>query len=209
MSRALRLKLKKKGVHDGIPVVYSTERTERKLLPLKEHQEVDPDNFRLLPGYRVRIIPVFSAMPALVGYSIASYALCDIAGHAYEPHVIDETKSNNYQKLYQVLQHREKKAKTPESDLDFDVEDVYILSRVFEWKCFLTGNKNNLELVRWDPKKKPSISNLVLLNVPQAQKHLANEDISIAYDQDTHKKILEKFTLAQQIKKSKNPVYTH
>ena len=127
----------------------------------------------------------------------------------YRPHVIDETKSNNYQKLYQVLLHREKKAKTPEEDRDFDVEDVYILARVFQWRCFLTGNKNSLELVRWDPKKKPTLTNLVLLNVPQAQKHLLHDDISTVYDAETHQKILEKFALAEQIKRTKNPIYTH
>jgi len=73
----------------------------------------------------------------------------------------------------------------------------------------LSGNKTNLELVRWDPKKKATLTNLVLLTVPQSQKHLLLDDISTAYDQDTHKKIQELFTLAEGIKRTKNPVYTH
>jgi len=76
--------LKLKGILEGVPVVYSTERTQRELLPLKEHQEDDPDNYRLLPGYRVRIIPVFSAMPALVGYAVTSYVICDLADQLFE-----------------------------------------------------------------------------------------------------------------------------
>jgi tRNA A37 threonylcarbamoyladenosine dehydratase len=76
--------LKKKGVTTGVKCVFSVERTERELLPLKEHQKVDPDQFRLLPNYRVRIVPVFSAMPALMGQTISSYVLCDIAGQLYK-----------------------------------------------------------------------------------------------------------------------------
>jgi tRNA A37 threonylcarbamoyladenosine dehydratase len=84
LSRAVRVKLKKKGITSGFPVVFSTERTTRELLPLKEHQKDDPDKFRLLPNYRVRIIPVFSCMPAIMGQSIASYVLCDLAGQMFK-----------------------------------------------------------------------------------------------------------------------------
>lgn len=37
LSRAVRTKLKKLGVHDGIKVVLSVERSTRELLPLKDH----------------------------------------------------------------------------------------------------------------------------------------------------------------------------
>jgi len=84
LSRALRTKLKKKGVTSGFPVVFSTERTTRELLPLKEFQKEHPDNYRILPNYRVRIVPVFSCMPALMGQSIASYVLCDLADQLFK-----------------------------------------------------------------------------------------------------------------------------
>lgn len=60
------------------------ERTERELLPLKEHQEEDPDNFRVVENYRVRIVPVVGTMPALMGYAISSYVLCNLAGQPYK-----------------------------------------------------------------------------------------------------------------------------
>ena len=105
-----------------------------------------------------------------------------------------------------MLQHREKKANTPQEDLDFDLEDIYILARhVFQWRCFLTGNKNNLELVRWDALNKPSPNNLVLLNAVEAKKHLQG----VKYSEEIERKIAEKFALLEEIKAKKEPVYIH
>lgn len=73
LTRAVRLKLKTFGIYSGIPVIYSNERTERDILPLMEHQEEDPDNFRPLEKMRVRIIPVLGTMPSVFGHAIACY----------------------------------------------------------------------------------------------------------------------------------------
>ncbi len=80
----MRIKLRKHNIHKGITCVYSTERTTRELLPLKAHQEEKPHEYQLIDNLRVRIVPVFSAMPALMGQAIASYVLCDIAGQLYK-----------------------------------------------------------------------------------------------------------------------------
>ena len=84
LARAVRVNLKKQKITKGVTCVYSTERTQRELLPLQEHQKDDPDNFRLLTKYRVRIVPVIATMPAIVGLSIASWVLCEIAGQPYK-----------------------------------------------------------------------------------------------------------------------------
>ena len=84
LARALRVKLKENKVVKGVPVVYSTERTHRELLPLKEHQKDDPNNFRLLGNYRVRVVPVLGTMPALIAYAAAAYVLCEIAKQPFK-----------------------------------------------------------------------------------------------------------------------------
>jgi len=79
LSRAVRTRLKKRGVTDGINVVLNVEKTERELLPLKKHQEHNVDEYKVFSNYRLRIVPVLGTMPALVAYAISSYVLCDLA----------------------------------------------------------------------------------------------------------------------------------
>ena len=96
---------------------------------------------------------------------------------------MDEVKSNNYQKLLQALITKEKKKGFKEDDIEFDIEDTYILAReVFEWECVITGKKyNGLEFVQWDPKKELSVRNVVLMTRESARKHAEYTDIEGKY----------------------------
>lgn len=67
LSRSLRESMKERGVKGRFKVVYSSEKTERKLMELEDFQKENPDNFRALPNMRLRIIPVLGTMPALFG----------------------------------------------------------------------------------------------------------------------------------------------
>lgn len=78
----------------------SVERSERELLPLKDHQEANPDEYKVFSNYRLRIVPVLGTMPALVAYALSSYVLCDIAEQLYKPFTVDEVKQANYAKIY-------------------------------------------------------------------------------------------------------------
>ena len=51
----------------GVPVVFSNESTERKLMDLNDAQEQNPEEYRPLAGMRVRIVPVLGTMPAIFG----------------------------------------------------------------------------------------------------------------------------------------------
>lgn len=44
-------------------------------------------------------------MPAIIGMTIASYVLCDLAGEPYEPFETDYVKSSSIVKLYNELQY--------------------------------------------------------------------------------------------------------
>lgn len=88
LARALRQRLKRHGIdcnhHTGVTVVYSNEHAQRELLPLQPHQQTAASEYRIIKNYRIRIVPVMGAMPALVGYSIASYVLCELAHQPYK-----------------------------------------------------------------------------------------------------------------------------
>jgi len=70
-----------------IPIIISTEISTRKLMPLKEFQHEDPDNFRSLPGLRLRTVPVVGTQPALFGVRIASYIICKLTKYQAEEFV--------------------------------------------------------------------------------------------------------------------------
>jgi len=124
---------------------------------------------------------------------------------------MDEVKSNNYQKLLQALITKEKKKGFKEDDIEFDIEDTYILAReVFEWECVITGKKyNGLEFVQWDPKKELSVRNVVLMTRESARKHAEYTDIEGKYPEEIYKKVAEKFEKLEGILKAKGPIYNH
>eukprot|EP01016_Furgasonia_blochmanni_P014419 TRINITY_DN1754_c0_g1_i5.p1 TRINITY_DN1754_c0_g1~~TRINITY_DN1754_c0_g1_i5.p1 ORF type:complete len:395 (-),score=44.79 TRINITY_DN1754_c0_g1_i5:28-1212(-) len=209
LARAMRIRLKKNRISRHVTTVFSVERTHRELLPLKEHQEKDPDNFRVLANYRVRIVPVLGTMPALMGYSLSSYVLCDLAGQLYKPHNIDEVKANNYNRMYQLLCSFEKKAGVHENDMHFDVEDIYMLTReVYEWKCVITQKKHqNMEAVKWDPEKPTTVTNIVLMNGEDAAKHKPLQKLGDTYPKEVVERVEGFLKLAAQIAAKNKPQY--
>jgi len=66
LSRSVRRRLKRLGVDSGIPVVYSTEKSSIKLLPLDEEQLQDVESYKTLPNFRIRILPVLGAISPCV-----------------------------------------------------------------------------------------------------------------------------------------------
>lgn len=62
-----------------IMFVYSTERTSRGLMPLKDHQQQDPNEFAPLQNFRVRVLPVIAPIPSIFGNMLACYVLCQLA----------------------------------------------------------------------------------------------------------------------------------
>ena len=78
-------------------------------MPLTEAQEGKPEAFKVFDNYRIRIVPVLGTMPAIIGMSIASYVLCDLAGEPYSPFETDYVKSTAFNKIYNELIFDEKK----------------------------------------------------------------------------------------------------
>ena len=127
------------------------------------------------------------------------------------PHCIDEVKANNYQKLLQGLINKEKKKGFKEEDIEFDIEDTYILAReIFEWSCVITDKKyHGLEFVQWDPKKKLTVKNVVLMTGDLAKKHAELDSIEGKYDVDAYQKVKEAQEKLEIRLKQKIPIYAH
>eukprot|EP00742_Colponemidia_sp_Colp-10_P003199 GILJ01003408.1.p1 GENE.GILJ01003408.1~~GILJ01003408.1.p1 ORF type:complete len:425 (-),score=56.72 GILJ01003408.1:85-1359(-) len=172
LARAVRKGLKKHGVTEGVPVIFSSEKSQRKLLPLQRHQEMDPENFRPLPNFRVRIIPVLGTMPAIMGNAIASYVLCHLAEQPFKPLAAEKLNLSTYQRQFQLLGNRERKFGADPSLFQFNVDDVeYVFTDVWKARSAISKSRSSLELTRWDRSKPASISNVILLTSGEAAIH--------------------------------------
>lgn len=157
--------MKERGVKGRFKVVYSSEKTERKLMELEDFQKENPDNFRALPNMRLRIIPVLGTMPALFGQVVAAHSLSYLAGKPLLAVKTDDVRYQNYHKMEVRLTGKLKKKKLQEM-IDYDIRDIYFCAReVFNWTCALTRKKvSNVSIWVWDFDKKVDCSNMILVS---------------------------------------------
>lgn len=98
-----------------IPCVYSTEKSDTRLLPLPEDQ-VEKGYVHELAAFedfRVRILPVLGPLPAMFGLAAATYILCDLAKHRIEPLAV-KGRRKLYEKLFSDLNVVESRYPSPE-----------------------------------------------------------------------------------------------
>ena len=172
LTRRLRERVKRWGIVSGVDMVFSPEVTKRTLLPLKEFQEEDPDNFRQLPGMRLRIVPVLGTMPAIFGVYIADFILKAISGKKGKVLEPDDARHSNYKKMADQLLALVKRLGLDDERSDFDIDDVYFAVReVWGWRNAITGKKrNHLALSVWDRAKKVNGLNLILVGKLEAKR---------------------------------------
>jgi len=199
--RTTRMKLKAKGRKGGVKVIFSIEKPETWH---SVSDKVKKDFF----GTEI-IKPTFGTMTAMMAYSVSSYVLCDLAGQMYTPLVMSDVKLNDYERIMKRLTGDENKRGVRNENLAVDIEDVYILVReVFEWTCVVTGKRlRDLELVRWNPKKKASIRNLVLMSEEAAKEHRKHSDIFGAYSSDVLEEVNEKSHKLEEVIRRRGPSY--
>ncbi|XP_021298061.1 tRNA threonylcarbamoyladenosine dehydratase isoform X2 [Herrania umbratica] len=111
LSRAVRHRLRKDyGIEGGIPVVFSLEKPKAKLLPFKgpSGEEENPSDYQIVPGFRVRIIPVLGTIPAIFGQVMASYVVTQLAGLHIQTEPVVNLGVDHYQMLLQrLIEHEE------------------------------------------------------------------------------------------------------
>ncbi|RCV21100.1 hypothetical protein SEVIR_4G110400v4 [Setaria viridis] len=185
LSRSVRYRLKKEhGIEGGIPVVFSLEKPKAKLLPFQASKEEEtPSDYQIVPGFRVRIIPVLGTIPAIFGQVMASYVVTQLAGLDFQTEPVVNLDLDHYCILHQrLIEHEELTYGTAEQVLVDAEEIMYIVKELWRGRSARdqnqkdTGRKmwrsvNELMLVRWDKSKPAGASNLILLKFSEADAH--------------------------------------
>ncbi|XP_008438196.2 tRNA threonylcarbamoyladenosine dehydratase isoform X2 [Cucumis melo] len=186
LSRAVRHRLRKGyGIEGGIPVVFSLEKPKAKLLPFQgpSGEAENPSDYQIVPGFRVRIIPVLGTIPAIFGQVMASYVVTQLAGLQVETEPVVNLDTDHYRLLHQRLIEHEESLYGTAMQVQVDVEEVMFVAKELwhgrsardqsakdvgrgMWRAI-----NELMLVRWDRAKPASVSNLILLKFKEADEH--------------------------------------
>ncbi|CAI9110270.1 OLC1v1010267C1 [Oldenlandia corymbosa var. corymbosa] len=178
LSRSVRHRLKKDyGIEGGIPVVFSLEKPKAKLLPFTgtNGEEENPSDYQIVPGFRVRIIPVLGTIPAIFGQVMASYVVTQLAEFQVQMEPIVNFDMDHYRILHQRLIEHEELLYGTAAEVQVDVDDVmFIVKELWRGRSArdqsptsvgrgMWRSVNDLMLVRWDQTKAASVSNLILL----------------------------------------------
>lgn len=110
LSRTVRSRLKRDhGIESGIQVVFSTEKPKAKLLPFEgtEESSQNPLDFQIVPGFRVRILPVLGTIPAMFGQAMATFVLCSLAGLEINPEPVFSLNLEQFSVIRRRLEERE------------------------------------------------------------------------------------------------------
>ncbi|PWN46637.1 hypothetical protein IE53DRAFT_391192 [Violaceomyces palustris] len=99
-----------------IPCIYSTEKSDTRLLPLDEaeFEKGDVDELAALEDFRVRILPVLGPLPAMFGLAAATHIICELAGHKMEP-LAFKGRRKLYEKIFNDLSVSESRYRIPTS----------------------------------------------------------------------------------------------
>lgn len=197
LSKSTRRRLRLKGVKDGIPVVYSSERPgpgKAELLPLpdEEFEKGNVGELSVLKDFRVRILPVLGTMPAIFGLSVANHIMLEISGYPHD-YLTSKGREKLYEGVHATLQAYEAKlARAAGKDplglrIPLTVDDVgYVVEEVFGGRSAISGLPTRIVLIRWRkpdkdfveekyPDQKSSIlkfTDLVCMTKNEAEKHL-------------------------------------
>lgn len=110
LSRATRRHLRLRGIRNGIPVVYSTEKPAPGKATLPDFDasgdllnKEDIDAYAILPDFRARIMPVLGSMPAIFGLTCATFVLTTLAGYPTSPVPVKPTRQATSVSILQSL----------------------------------------------------------------------------------------------------------
>ncbi|CAA6664767.1 unnamed protein product [Spirodela intermedia] len=122
------------GIEGGISVVFSLEKPKAKLLPFKgpTGEEENPADYQIVPGFRVRIIPVLGAIPAIFGQVMASYAVTELAGLCIQTEPVVNLDIDHYRILHHRLLEHEEAVYGSAAQVLVDAEEVmYIVKELW------------------------------------------------------------------------------
>ncbi|KAJ9475739.1 tRNA threonylcarbamoyladenosine dehydratase 1 [Pseudozyma hubeiensis] len=174
-----------------IPCVYSTEKSDTRLLPLDDDEFLkgNVDELAALEDFRVRILPVLGPLPAMFGLAVATFIICEISGQKMEP-LAFKGRRKLYEKLFHDLSVSESRHPLPgsaPSSLDtsntgprhhipFSINDIaYLFEEVFRGRSIVPPfeSLSGAQLQRWDSTLPLSFQNVALFSRSQAKVHEA------------------------------------
>lgn len=172
-----------------IPCVYSTEKSDTRLLPLdeEEFEKGNVDELAALEDFRVRILPVLGPLPAMFGLAVATFIICEIGGQKMEP-LAFKGRRKLYEKLFHDLSVSESRHPLPGAQskiatdagprhyIPFSVNDVaYLFEEVFRGRSIVPpfDSLSGAQLERWDSTLPLSFQNVALFSRAQAKVHEA------------------------------------
>lgn len=160
LSRVTRRKLRYAGISEGVPVVYSTEKPgpgKAQLLPLPEEEFLKGkvNELSVLPDFRARILPVLGTMPAVFGYTVANFVVCEITGYPHETGA-GKGREKMYDNILSALQGLEERLVRHEGEdgqglkIPITKDDVgYLVEEVYRGKSVISRLPTRLALVPW------------------------------------------------------------
>ena len=160
LSRSTRRRLRMLGVKDGIPVVFSSEKTgpgKAQLLPLPddEFEKGSVGELGVLPEFRVRILPVLGTMPAVFGLCVANHVMLEITGYPHD-YLPSKARDKMYDGILAQLQGLEERiAKQDGLDpiglrIPITTDDVgFLIEEVYHGRSVVSGLASRLALTRW------------------------------------------------------------
>ncbi|XP_029116916.1 tRNA threonylcarbamoyladenosine dehydratase isoform X2 [Elaeis guineensis] len=153
LSRSVRHRLRKDyGIEGGIPVVFSLEKPKVKLLPFKglTGQEENPSDYQIVPGFRVRIIPVLGTIPAIFGQVMASYVVTQLAGLCVQTEPVVNLDLDHYRILHQRLLEHEELTYGSAIQVLVDVEEVmYVVKELWHGRSARDHSKKDVGRKMW------------------------------------------------------------
>lgn len=189
LCRAIRQQLRAVGIETGPKFCYSTERYSKELVALQAFQKESVDAYRPFEGFRVRVIPVFAAIPAIFGQAISSYVLCELAqqpidASSREAEAMAKITRKNYRQLYEsikqlAIREGQRKAVVGSLELPFGrTREIY--SVIFQGSSAISGKQlgpRALQIVPWRVRGSLAQSfmaphNLVCMTQAEAKQHL-------------------------------------
>ncbi|CAI6004886.1 unnamed protein product [Closterium sp. NIES-65] len=131
LSRAVRQRLRKAlGAAAAVEAVFSLDRPKAKLLPVGDGDgSLQPADLQVVPGFRVRVIPVLGTIPAMFGLALATRVVTSLAGMdvGFEP--VLRLSTEHYSLLHQRLVEREEMLFGSAREVEVDMDDVMFVVR--------------------------------------------------------------------------------
>lgn len=128
------------ALQNGIPCVYSSEKSTRKLLELTPEQKArGAGEFGAVDNFRVRIMPVLGTVPAAFGMTIASYVLCQLAKQPFLPSAMPPVTKNV---AHSHLQRHKKRELATYGSRNCQIDEKecgFLIGEVWKQKCAYSG----------------------------------------------------------------------